>query len=125
MTLAAWIGVLGAGAIGAPARYVLDGYVQDRAGGAFPWGTYVVNMAGSFLLGLLTGLALYHGLRGAPRAALATGFCGAFTTFSTFTFESVRLVEEGSLDEAVKNVGLSVVVGLAAAAAGIALAALG
>jgi CrcB protein len=119
-----WIGVIVAGAIGAPSRYLLDGFVQDRVSGAFPWGTFVINMTGSFVLGFLTGLALYHAFPDTPRIILGTGFCGAYTTFSTWTFETVRLVEEDALREAALNAGLSLVVGMAAAAAGLALAAL-
>jgi CrcB protein len=111
------------GSLGAPARYLLDGFVQSRTRALFPWGTYAVNMSGSLLLGFLTGLALYHGLGPLPRIALGTGFCGAYTTFSTFTYETIRLVEEGSLVAAMTNVALSIGVGLLAAAAGLALAA--
>jgi CrcB protein len=112
--------VLG-GAIGAPARYLADGFVQSRARGVLPWGTLAVNVSGSFLLGALTGAAMYHGLGPLPKAAIATGFCGAYTTFSTFSYETVRLLEEGSVLTASLNVVVSVVVGLAAAAAGIAV----
>lgn len=124
MTLTTWVAVVAAGALGAPARYLIDGYVQDLSGGAFPWGTFAVNISGSFLLGFITGLTLYHGLGDLPRAALGPGLCGAFTTFSTFTFETVRLTEEGALDQAMKNIGFSLACGLAAAGAGIALASL-
>jgi CrcB protein len=112
-----------AGAIGAPARYLLDGFVQSRVHGVFPWGTFVINITGSFLLGVITGAALYHGLGPVSKAAIGTGFCGAYTTFSTFSYETVRLLEEGSVAEASINVLASVVAGLLAAAAGIALAA--
>jgi CrcB protein len=108
-----------AGALGAPARYLVDGLVQYRAPGVFPLGTLVVNVSGSFLLGVITGLALYHGLTPLPRAAIGTGFCGAYTTFSTFSYETVRLVEEGSVQPAVVNVAVSVVVGLAGAGLGL------
>jgi CrcB protein len=111
------------GAIGAPARYLLDGYVQRRVRGVFPWGTLVVNVSGSFVLGLITGVALYHGLGPLPKVAVGTGFCGAYTTFSTFSYETIRLLEDGSVLPASLNVLGSVVVGLVAAAAGIALAA--
>lgn len=121
MSTGEWVGVIIAGAVGAPARYVLDGYVQEWSSGTFPWGTYLVNMVGSFLLGLITGFALYHGLGDLPRTIVGTGFCGAFTTFSTFTFETVQLVEAGAMTEAFLNVGASAGVGLFAAAAGIAL----
>ncbi len=121
MTLWLWIEVAVAGAIGAPARYLLDGFVQDRVSGDLPWGTFTVNMTGSFLLGLLTGLGLHAELSDAATTALGTGFCGAFTTFSTFTFESGRLIEVGDWRAAVVNVIGSLAVGLVAAAAGLAL----
>ncbi len=123
MSVNAVVGIAVAGALGAPARYLVDGLVQDRTRGPFPWGTFVVNATGSFLLGLITGAALYHGFTGAPRLWLATGFCGAYTTFSTFTFETVRLVEEGDAGPALANVVAGLLVGAAAAAAGLALAA--
>jgi CrcB protein len=108
-----------AGAIGAPTRYMVDGFVQYRTPGVFPFGTLVINVSGSFLLGIITGLALYHGLAPLPRAAIGTGFCGAYTTFSTFSYETVRLIEEGSVRLAATNVALSVVIGLAAAGLGL------
>ncbi len=121
MTGAAWAGFLVAAAIGAPARYLLDGWVQDRTRGAFPWGTFVVNVSGCLILGLLTGLGLYHGLGPTTRTIVGTGGLGAYTTFSTFTFETVRLAEEGAAGNALANVGASLAVGLLAAAAGLAL----
>jgi CrcB protein len=105
-------------------RYVVDGAVADRTAGAFPWGTFAVNVSGSLILGFLTGLGLYHAFPKTPRVVLGTGFCGAFTTFSTFSFETVRLVEEGAFAEAWRNTLGSLVAGSAAAAAGLALAAL-
>jgi CrcB protein len=117
----AWIAFLVAAAIGAPARYLLDGWVQDRTNGAFPWGTFTVNVTGCLILGLLTGLGLYHGLDTTTRTVLGTGGMGAYTTFSTFTFETVRLAEEGALDEAFRNAAAGFVVGLAAASAGLAI----
>ena len=120
----AWVAFVTAGAIGAPVRYLVDGAVSDRTDGAFPWGTFVINATGSLLLGLLTGLALYHGFPQTPKVVLGAGFCGAYTTFSTFTFETVRLVEEGAIQEAIRNALGTVLTGAVAAAAGIALAAL-
>jgi CrcB protein len=111
------------GAIGAPARLLVDELVQHRAAGVFPWGTFVINVTGSFVFGVVIGLVLYHGLGDVPRALIGTGFCGAYTTFSTFSYETVRLVEEGSLGAAVGNVAGSVAAGLAAAALGLALVA--
>jgi fluoride exporter len=120
----AWLAFLAAAAIGAPARYLIDGFVQDRTAGAFPWGTFVVNVTGCLVLGVLTGLGLYHGLDATTRTVLGTGGIGAYTTFSTFTFETVRLAEEGAINEALRNVAASFLVGLAAASAGLALTAL-
>jgi len=124
MSPATWAAFVVAAAIGAPARYVVDGLVQERVDRDLPAGTPLVNITGSFLLGLLTGLATHHGLSPAAKTVLGTGFCGAYTTFSTFTFETVRLAEEGDYGDAVRNVGLSLVIGAVAAAAGLALPAL-
>lgn len=123
MTPAALVGLLIAGAIGASARHLLDGFVQDHTDGAFPWGTFVVNISGSLLFGLVAGAALYHSFPATPQIWLGTGFCGAYTTFSTFTFETFRLLEEGAVAVACRNAGASLLVGTAAAAAGLALAA--
>jgi CrcB protein len=103
---------------------VLDVFVQDRVRGDLPWGTCVVNLSGSFVLGLITGLALYHGLHEDARLVLGTGFCGAYTTFSTFAFETLRLAEGGSPRFAIRNVVLNTGGGLVFAGAGLALAAL-
>lgn len=109
------------GFIGAPARFLADRAVSRRYGGDFPLGTFVINVAGSFLLGLLTGLDLSGNLPVLVKAAAGTGFCGAFTTFSTWSFETVRLVERQEYTSAGVNVVGSLVLGLAAAAAGLAL----
>lgn len=119
-----WIGLIAAGAVGAPCRYLLDTFVQDHAAGVFPWGTFLINVTGSFALGLITGAALYHAFPTTPKIILGTGFCGAYTTFSTWTFESVRLVEEGALRDALLNAAMSLLVGATAAGAGLALASL-
>lgn len=123
MTGASWVTFLVAAAIGATARYLLDGLVQDRTGGVFPWGTFVVNVTGSLVLGVLTGLGLYHHLGANIRTVLGTGGMGAYTTFSTFSFETVRLAEEGAVDGALRNAVGGVLVGLAAAFVGLALTA--
>jgi CrcB protein len=117
------IGLGAAGAIGAPARYLLDGFVQDRTEGAFPWGTFVINATGSLLLGIVTGAALYHAFPSTPKILLGTGFCGAYTTFSTFTFETIRLLEEGAVADAFRNAVASLLAGALAAAVGLAIAA--
>jgi CrcB protein len=124
MSPLAWIAFVAAGAVGAPVRYLLDGAISDRTEGVFPWGTFVINVTGSLLLGFLTGLALYHGFPDTPKVILGTGFCGAYTTFSTHTFETVRLLEERAINEAARNALGTLAAGLAAAAIGLALAAL-
>lgn len=113
---------VGLGALlGAPARYLLDRTVSARIESELPWGTLAINVTGSFLLGLLTGLAARHVLPGVGLALFGVGFCGAYTTFSTFAFETVELVEEGRFAEAAVNLFGSVGVGLGAAAAGLLL----
>lgn len=112
-----WIGV--AGFFGAIARYGVEGWASSRTRGAFPWGTFGVNATGCFLLGfvfaLLTERFLPH-----PhvRVALTVGFLGAYTTFSTFAFETMRLAEDGALGFAALNVVLSLGAGLVAVYAG-------
>lgn len=123
MTGLGWTAFLFAAGMGAPARYLIDGWVQDHTGGAFPWGTFLVNMTGCLVLGLLAGLGLYHDLAANTRTVLGTGGMGAYTTFSTLTFETVRLAEEGAVEEAFRNAAASFVVGLVAASAGLALTA--
>jgi CrcB protein len=119
----AWVAFFAAAGVGAVARYVLDGRVQERTRGVFPWGTFAVNVTGCLVLGILTGMVLYHGLGGTARTVLGSGGLGAYTTFSTFTYETVRLAEDGALDVAARNVVASAVVGLAAAGGGVALTA--
>ena len=116
-----YLAVAATGALGAPARYLVDIVVSDRRRGVFPWGTFVVNATGAFVLGLVTGLALHHGLSPSARTALGTGLCGAYTTFSTFGYETVRLIEDGAWWGAAVNVGASLAVGLVAGAAGLGL----
>ena len=123
MTTGSWLAFLAAAAIGAPARYVIDGAVQGWTRGAFPWGTFVVNVTGCLALGVITGLALYHGLPATSRTVVGAGGLGAYTTFSTFTFETIRLAEEGAASAALRNVAGNVAVGLAAAGAGLAITA--
>ena len=114
--------VMAAAAVGAPLRYVVDQAVQHRREGAFPLGTFTINTTGSLLLGLLTGLAAHHGVSQQAGTVLGTGLLGSYTTFSTFSYETVRLLEDGAVAEAALNVVGSLALGLAAAAAGLGLA---
>ncbi len=114
--------VIGA-ALGAPARYLVDNWIEPRVRSVFPWGTFVINVSGSLLLGVITGLLLYHGLGDVPRAGIATGFCGAYTTFSTFSYETLQLIETGEHRLAVGNALGSVATGLVAAGIGLAITA--
>jgi CrcB protein len=118
------LGVAIAGAVGAATRYVIEGVVQDRVEGVFPWGTWVINVRGSFLLGVLTGLVLYHGLSDNHRIVIGTSFLGAYTTFSTWMFETARLFEDGARYESLLDAAGNLGAGLLAAAAGLALAAI-
>jgi CrcB protein len=108
---------------GAISRYVVDIAVQHRADAVLPLGTLVVNLTGSLALGFLVGLGLYHGLDNTTQTVAGVGFLGAYTTFSTFAYETVRLVEDGSVLEAFANAAASIGLGLAAAGVGLALAA--
>lgn len=119
MRTAVAIGV--AGALGALARYGLDGWVSRRAG-SFPWGTFVVNVSGSFLLGLLVTL-LGERFAVAPwvRASLTIGFLGAYTTFSTLSLESYRLLEGRSYALAGANLAGSLAAGVLALYGGVVL----
>jgi fluoride exporter len=119
-----YAGVAVAGAIGAPARYLVDGFVQSRHRSTFPYGTLLINASGALVLGFITGLVLYHAFPRTPQVLLGTGFCGAFTTFSTFTFETARLAETGERGRALVNVVGSVAAGTLAAALGLVLASL-
>ena len=113
-TVAIWAGVLVIGGLGSVARFIVDRAVARRAARSFPFGTLTVNITGAVLLGFVTGLALSH------HAALLAGtaFLGAYTTFSTWMLETQRLTEERQVRLAVTNVVVSVILGIAAAAAG-------
>jgi CrcB protein len=124
VNLAAILYVGLAGSLGAVARFVVDGVVRTRLTGSLPAGTILVNLSGSLTLGVLTGLVLFHGLPGTLTLVAGTGFCGGYTTFSTSTFETVRLFQEGDLRAAALNGSVTVGGTLLAAAAGMALASL-
>ena len=110
------------GAAGAVSRYVLDGRITDLTHGQFPWGTFVVNVAGAFALGLLVALTTERLLPHPNwRVALGIGYLGSFTTFSTYTYETVKLAEDGAIGLALANSIGMLALGLTAAALGLAL----
>ncbi|MFJ4468355.1 fluoride efflux transporter CrcB [Streptomyces sp. NPDC089424] len=116
-----WLLVVAGAMVGAPLRYLTDRAVRSRHGSAFPWGTFVVNVFGCAVLGLLTGAAVAGAAGSHLQLLLGTGLCGALTTYSTFSYETLRLAETGARRSAALNVVGSVVVGLVAAFAGAAL----
>lgn len=118
------IGVLliGAGGFaGAIARYLVDAEISQRFA-SFPWGTFVVNISGSFMVGLLFALIVDRAsLPGELRGPLLIGFLGAYTTFSTLALESWRMIEDGAWVLAALNLGGSVAVGMIALVGGLAV----
>ncbi len=119
-SLTAALLVLLGGAVGAPLRYVTDLVVSSLHDTVFPWGTWVVNVAGSLVLGTVAGLVT----AGAPSwlgTLAGTGICGALTTFSSFGYEAVRLAEDGAVGAAALNVVSSLAAGLLACGGGYAL----
>jgi fluoride exporter len=106
------LAVLAGGMIGAPARYMVDRAIQARRDPVFPLGTLVVNLAGSLVLGFLLGAQRHLGLPPTAFALLGTGLCGGLTTFSTFSYETLRLLEDGAVSEAGLNVIGSLAFGL-------------
>jgi fluoride exporter len=115
-----WVGL--AGSVGAAARFIIDGSVHSRFHLRIPAGTIAINLLGSLLLGVLTGLVLYHHASSTLVLVAGTGFCGGFTTFSTATFETVRLLQQGNHRIAVISCGVTVIGAIGAAALGLALA---
>jgi fluoride exporter len=115
-----WLLVVFGAAVGAPARYLIDRTIQARHDTVFPWGTFSANIIGSFLLGLLATASLHtsHDLL----ALLGTGLCGALTTYSTFGYETVRLIQQRTTLFAVFNATASIIGGLGAAYLGVAIA---
>jgi CrcB protein len=108
--------------LGAVARYLVDTAIQRRHRSAFPLGTLTINVTGSFVLGLVTGLATHHGLNSRTATIVGVGFCGGFTTFSTWMWESLALTRAGAARVAAVNMLGSVAIGLLAAAAGLGVA---
>jgi len=114
----AWIGVGAMGAAGAYARFSLGAAITAARPGAFPWGTFIVNLTGGFTLGVLTGA----GVTGDALFVVGTGFLGGYTTFSTWMVEAQRLGEDGDFARVLLYLGGSMVAGVLATAAGWALA---
>ncbi|WEH20027.1 fluoride efflux transporter CrcB [Streptomyces sp. VNUA24] len=117
-----WVLVIVGGMIGAPLRYLTDRAVQARHATGFPWGTFAVNVTGSLVLGTLTG-AVAAGAAGSHlQLLLGTGLCGALTTYSTFSYETLRLAQDGARPLAVANAVASVAAGLGAVFVGLTVA---
>ncbi|MEV3988818.1 fluoride efflux transporter CrcB [Streptomyces sp. NPDC049837] len=113
-----WLWVIAGAAVGAPLRYLTDRAVQARHDSVFPWGTLTVNVVGCLVLGVLTGAAVAGAASPGLRLLVGTGLCGALTTYSTFSYETLRLVEGGAAFYAAANVVGSVAAGLGAVFAG-------
>lgn len=111
-----------AGATGALVRFLLDASIKQRWRSPFPWATVLINVTGSLLLGMLAGLVLLRGESVLWQTVVGTGFCGGYTTFSTASFETVRLVEQGRRGLALLNAVGSLVLSIAACAAGFGIA---
>lgn len=121
-----WLLVVAGAMVGAPLRYYTDRALTARAAGwggaAFPWGTFTVNTAGSLLLGLVTGAASAGAASAQWQLLLGTGLCGALTTYSTFSYETLRLAGAGARGAALGYAAASVAAGLAGLLLGTALA---
>jgi CrcB protein len=117
-----WVAL--AGALGAVARYLVHTLVQSRVAAVFPVGTVVVNITGSFVLGLIAGLVIYQGMDPHVRTIVGTGFLGGYTTFSSYSYDTIGLLEDLAPRAALVNAVGSVAAGLAAATLGLILAAI-
>lgn len=109
------------GFLGATARYALGAYIGSRYGVRFPLGTFVINVSGSFLIGLILTLLARTTASAYWRYLIPIGFIGAYTTFSTFEYETLRAIQDGQVMTGVLNVGLSLVIGFIAVWAGASL----
>lgn len=109
-----------AGASGAVTRFLLDAWTKQRWQSSFPLGTVVINITGSLFLGVLAGMVLFHDQSSTWQTVLGTGFCGGYTTFSTASFETVRLIQQRRRGLALLNALVSLVLSVAACALGLA-----
>lgn len=100
-------------------RFIVDGLIRTQLGRRFPWGTLIINITGSLLLGVIIGLALNGHLSPSIKLILGTGFCGGYTTFSTVSFEAVRLIEDKHLSAGLGLMAGTLSLTIASAAAGI------
>jgi CrcB protein len=112
------LGVAIGGALGALVRYWLDGFINARWDSPFPLSTLIINVSGSAVLGALIGAMVSGHLSATVLSWAGTGFLGGYTTFSTFTYETARLIEDGAWQYALRNLALSGPVSFAGAAAG-------
>lgn len=119
------VAVMVAGALGAISRYLVDDTVSRRVPVAFPWGTSVVNLSGSLVLGVVVGLVTAHALPDGWRLVAGTGFCGGYTTFSTFAVETITLGDRPPRRRAAAYVATTTVGCLVAAGIGLSLGSLG
>jgi CrcB protein len=111
-----WLWVALGAAVGAPARYLTDRWVQSRHDSVFPWGTLTVNVVASLVVGVLAGAA--NAVSPALALLVGTGFCGALSTYSTFSYETLRLVENRERFLAVASVVVALLAGFGAVALG-------
>ncbi|MEU9351053.1 fluoride efflux transporter CrcB [Streptomyces griseoloalbus] len=117
-----WLLVITGAMVGAPLRYLTDRSIQARHDTLFPWGTFAVNVVGSLILGVLAGAVSYGAASDSAQLLIGTGFCGALTTYSTFSYETLRLAETGARFFAAANLVAGVVAGVGAAFTGAGLA---
>ena len=108
------------GAVGAVARFTIDAAFRRRFATSFPWPTVLINITGSLLLGVLTGLLMHHHTGKDTVLLVGTGFCGGYTTFSTAMFETVRLIQQSAWRLVLADVVATVILTSAAAAVGLA-----
>jgi len=118
MNVLVWAGVMGMGGLGAVSRFLVDRTVSRRINASFPFGTLVVNISGALMLGFLAGLSGGQFVSDTVALLAGSAFLGAYSTFSTWMLETERLTEERRIWPAAANIVVSVVLGLAAVAAG-------